>query len=34
MAGCVSHYIKTGEQNEDFSLFSGQYNFHIPSEAA
>ena len=34
MAGCVSHYIKTGEQNEDFALFSGQYNFHMPSEEA
>lgn len=34
MAGCVAHYIATGEQNEDFSLFSGQYNYHVPSEEA
>ncbi len=34
MAKCVSHYIKTGEENEDFALFSGKYNFHVPSEEA
>ncbi|MCK5384919.1 MAG: FAD-dependent oxidoreductase [Alphaproteobacteria bacterium] len=34
MANCVSHYIATGEENEDFALFSGQYNFHVASEEA
>ncbi len=26
MGNCVAHYIETGEENEDFSLFSGQFN--------
>ncbi len=26
MSNCVAHYIETGEENEDFSLFSGRYN--------
>jgi len=34
MGNCVAHYIATGEENEDFALFSGQYNFHVPSEEA
>lgn len=28
MAGCIAHYIETGEKNEDFSLFSGMYNHY------
>ncbi len=27
MGNCVAHYIETGEENEDFSLFSGKFNF-------
>jgi glycine oxidase len=26
IARCISHYIETGEENDDFSLFSGRYN--------
>lgn len=26
MARCIAHYIETGEENEDFLLFSGRYN--------
>ncbi|MFP4098265.1 MAG: FAD-dependent oxidoreductase [Alphaproteobacteria bacterium] len=28
MAKCVAHYVKTGEEDEDFPLFSGKYNFN------
>lgn len=34
MGNCVAHYIKTGEKNDDFALFSGQYNYHVPDEDA
>ena len=34
IGNCVAHYIETGEKNEDFALFSGQYNYHNSSEAA
>ena len=26
MGNCVAHYVETGEENEDFPLFSGQFN--------
>ncbi len=26
MGNCVAHYVETGEENEDFALFSGQFN--------
>jgi len=26
MARCIAHYIETGEENDDFLLFSGRYN--------
>ncbi len=29
MGNCVAHYLETGEENEDFSLFSGQFNHCI-----
>ncbi len=29
MARCIAHYLETGEENEDFSLFSGRYNHAV-----
>ena len=26
IGNCVAHYLETGEENEDFALFSGQFN--------
>ena len=32
MGSCVAHFLETGEENEDFSLFSGQFNHHISEQ--
>lgn len=29
MSRCIAHYITTGEENEDFDLFSGRHNFSV-----
>ena len=32
MGNCVADFLETGEENEDFTLFSGQFNHHIEGD--